>query len=419
MGKRLIKQTVAAALLTTSVLSFSPVAFGATSVDQSVNKVKAELNKATTHYVYPSLDGKLAPSSALYPVLNSAKKNYQLTRKAVVSSKLSSSQKNAKLKEIDALYNEKISGGLVPYIDAYNYTTKYLVPIMNEIKAAEARNDFAAVEKAYHKLSYQLKGRTAILYRFSGKAGRDLLLAEYKKPADVKREELMVPVTIYMKTVEVKDLLAADKKEEAKKVLAEIEALLNRLPNASTDKFVAALLEEVAKVQKEVNGTTPVTPVTPPVSGGGGGGGGSAPTGNDLLNEALRSQLAAGNGAADGAVDLTLNGKKITVLIENESSTLGDFKAEAKPVFNAFKTNVVVNSATVNYTTSSGSVTISSDTINNNQDFETVIQKALEKVGLSDTDKLNLLTGKSITFQVSGTINNKEFNDTYIFEFTE
>lgn len=270
MSKRFLKQTTAAVLLTTSVLSFSSVALGATSVDQSVNKVKTELSKATTHYVNPSLNGKLAPSSTLYPALNSAKKNYQLTRSAVVSSKLSSSQKNAKLKEIDTLYNEKVSGGLVPYIDAYNYATKYLVPIMGEIQAAEARNDFAAVEKAYHKLSYQLKGRTAILYRFSGKAARDLLLEEYKKPADAKRNELMVPVTIYMKIVEINDLLADGKKVEAKTEFAEIEALLDRLPSAAPNNFVAALLEEVAKLKEAVGDTPPVNPITPPVSGGGG-----------------------------------------------------------------------------------------------------------------------------------------------------
>ena len=68
------------------------------------------------------------------------------------------------MKEIDTLYNEKISGGLESYIDAYNYATKYLVPIMNEIEAAQARNDFAAVETAYHKLSFQLKGREQQFY---------------------------------------------------------------------------------------------------------------------------------------------------------------------------------------------------------------------------------------------------------------
>ncbi|MEI4768802.1 hypothetical protein WAX74_03895 [Psychrobacillus sp. FJAT-51614] len=254
MGKRFWKQTAAAVLLTSSVLSFSSVTSANTSVDQSINKVKAELNRGTTHYVNPALNGQLVPSSKLYQALNSAKINYQKTRNVVSTSNLSSAQKQSKIKELDTLYNEKISRGLIPYIDAYNYATKYLVPILNEINAAESRNDFATVEKEYHKLSYQLKGRSAILYRFSGKAARDLLLDNYKKTADSKRDELMVPVTIYMKIVKINDLLANGKNAEAIALYAEIDALLNRLPNASTNKFVAALLEEVKKVKTAIDG---------------------------------------------------------------------------------------------------------------------------------------------------------------------
>jgi len=264
MKKNLLKQTTIAALLASTVLSFSPVAMGASSLDQSVNTVKSQLSKATTHYVNPSLGGKLAPSSALYPALNTMKKNYQSVRKSVASSKLSSSQKTAKLNELDAVYNEKISGGLVPYIDAYNYATKYLVPIMKNIQVAQERNDFATVEKEYHKLSYQLKGRTAILYRFSGKAARDLLLQEYKKPADAKRDELMVPVTIYMSLLEIKDFIADGKMTEAKAEFAEVEALLTRLPSATNNKFISALLDEVAKAKAALGETT-----TPPPTGGG------------------------------------------------------------------------------------------------------------------------------------------------------
>ena len=264
MKKNLLKQTTVAALLASTVLSFSPVAMGASSLDQSVNTVKSQLSKATTHYVNPSLGGKLAPSSALYPALNTMKKNYQSVRKSVASSKLSSSQKTAKLNELDAVYNEKISGGLVPYIDAYNYATKYLVPIMKNIQVAQERNDFATVEKEYHKLSYQLKGRTAILYRFSGKAARDLLLQEYKKPADAKRDELMVPVTIYMSLLEIKDFIADGKMTEAKAEFAEVEALLTRLPSATNNKFISALLDEVAKAKAALGETT-----TPPPTGGG------------------------------------------------------------------------------------------------------------------------------------------------------
>ncbi|WP_144512766.1 hypothetical protein [Bacillus sp. FJAT-22090] len=253
MRGRILKQATVAVLLSTSVLSFSTIAYGNTSLNQSIDRTKTELSKGTMHYVYPAIEGKLISSEALYPALNSAKKKYERTRSLIHSSSVSTAQKLAMIEEIDNLYNEKITEGLVPYIDAYNYAVKYLAPIMSNIQDAQDRKDFAAVEKEYHKLSYQLKGRSAILYRFSGKAARDLLLDRYKKTADAKRDELMVPVTIYMETIKINDYVSNGRNEDAISSYAEIEALLSRLPNASTNKFVAALLEEVAKAKAAVD----------------------------------------------------------------------------------------------------------------------------------------------------------------------
>ncbi|WP_391207647.1 hypothetical protein [Psychrobacillus sp. L4] len=415
MNKRFIKQTTAAVLLTTSVLSFSPVAFGAsTSVDQSVNKVKAELNKAATQYVYPALDGKLATSDSLSPVLNNAKKNYQNAVKEIQASKLSQKEKQAKLKEIETLYNEKITKGLVPYIDAYNYATKYLDPLLAEIKAAEAKNDFAAVEKAYHQLSYQLKGRTAILYRFSGKASRDLLLDKYKQPSDQKRDDLMVPVTIYMKMVEVEKLVKDGKSEEAKKLMVSIEALVKTLPTTGTSSFINALVKKVETV-KEV-----VTPVTPPATGGGGGGGGGSDTsssGNDILNEMLRTQIALGNTNTGDTMKFSIDGNKIGVTYKADSK-LGHFYDEANRVFLVFKSkDTVVASASVTYKTPDGEITIGSS--NNALDFDKVIEKALAKVNLDKDTTLSVLDGRTITLHVEGTVSGKKFKDTYTFEFNK
>ncbi|TQR12704.1 hypothetical protein [Psychrobacillus soli] len=322
MNKRLLKQTAAAVLLTSSVLAFSPVALGATTVDQSFDKVKAELNKATTLYVYPSLEGELVPSSSLYATLNSAKKSYNEVTKAIKASKLSEKEKQAKLKELDALYTEKITKGLVPYIDAYNYATKYLDPIMKEIKEAEAKNDLAAVEKAYHKLSVQLKSRTSILYRFSGKASRDLLLEKYKLPADDKREELMVPVTIYMKVTEAAKLTAEGKTEAAQKVLDSIPALIERLPNPDKSSFLKELIKEVEKVVAEVK------PTTPPVAGGGGGGGSSenTPTPQQTLNTKITglatevNKISSNIATAERTASNTL-----TVTVVNANATIAEF----------------------------------------------------------------------------------------------
>ncbi|WP_313894612.1 hypothetical protein [Psychrobacillus sp.] len=259
MKKNLLKSTVAAAVLSSSIVAFSPIAYGkTTSVD--LGAVKSELNKAAAQYVNPALTGQLAPSSSLYVTLNSAKQSYENTKKAINSSALSATEKAAKLSELDAAYNEKINKGLVSYIDAYNYATKYLAPIMKEMKEAEAKNDFAAVVKGYHQLSYQLKDRTSILYRFSGKAARDLLLENYKKPADAVLKELAVPVTIFMKMTELNTFQAAGKKEEALKAFAEIEALEKTLP--ATNKYKPTLSKEVAKLKAAL---TLITPTPAPV----------------------------------------------------------------------------------------------------------------------------------------------------------
>lgn len=413
MNKRLLKQTAAAVLLTSSVLAFSPVAQGATSVDQSFNKVKAELSKATTLYVYPSLDGDLVPSSSLYPALNSAKKNYNDLTKAIKASKLAEKEKQAKLKELEALYTEKITKGLVPYIDAYNYATKYLDPIMKEIKEAEAKNDLAAVEKAYHKLSVQLKSRTAILYRFSGKASRDLLLEKYKLPADDKREELMVPVTIYMKVTEAAKLMAEGKTEAAQKVLESIPALIERLPNPDKSSFLKELLKQVEKVVSEVKPTTPPV-VTPPVSGGGGGG--TSPSGNDILNSKLNASITAGNSAANEAVSINLSNKVFTVTINKPGSTLANFSDAAAPAFTAFN-STVIKTVSATFLKGGTELTLTDPNGTNTSNLEDLISKGLGLVGLTEDASLSILEGKDITFNVTGTIDGKEFSDSYKFEF--
>ena len=261
MKKNFMKTTTAAALLTSAILVASPSAFAKTNtVDQSVHALKVELNAAAKQYVNPALAGNLAPSNSLYPTLNSVKKNYESTKKAITNSKLSSKEKDSKLKEIDALYNEKITKGLVPYIDAYNYALKYIAPIMSDLNKAEEKNDFAAVEKGYHDLSAQLRERTSILYRFSGKAARDLLLAQYKKPADQVRDELKVPVTVYMKLAELQNLVTSGKLPEALKAYEQLKVLAATLPKDSTNKFYIALQQELKKIDAIVNGIPNLTP---------------------------------------------------------------------------------------------------------------------------------------------------------------
>ncbi|WP_313892455.1 hypothetical protein [Psychrobacillus sp.] len=287
MKSKLWKEIIVAVLLVSTILSFSPIAYGeTTSVQQSIDAIKMEMKQAALAYVEPALKGELVPSSSLDPVLNSVKKNYEATKKLILASNLSEKEKQAKLKELEALYEEKIVKGLIPYIDAYNYATKYLDPLLKEIKEAEAKNDFLAVEKAYHKLSVQLKSRTSILYRFTGKAPRDLLLEKYKKPADAKRDELIIPVTIIMKSAEASQLYQAGKVEEAKKIVEEIQALAAKLSN--TQPFHQALQKELERLQAIFF----PTPVTPPSIGGGDSSGSSESSAQRALRIAKANAIA-------------------------------------------------------------------------------------------------------------------------------
>ncbi|MER2006880.1 MAG: hypothetical protein ABS939_05450 [Psychrobacillus sp.] len=268
MKRKLWKEIMVAVLFVSTILSFTPIAHGkTTSVQQSIHSLKVEMKKAALSYVQPALRGELATSASLDPVLNNVKKNYQATRKVILTSNLSEKEKQEKLKEIEALYQEKIGKGLIPYIDAYNYATKYLDPLLKEIKEAEAKKDFLAVEKAYHKLSVQLKSRTSILYRVTGKAPRNLLLEKYKKPADQKRDELVVPVTIIMKLTSAQQLYLGGKKEEAVKVINDVPTLVAKL--SSKQAFHQSLIKELERLQA-IYSPVVVTPVYPAVTSEGG-----------------------------------------------------------------------------------------------------------------------------------------------------
>ena len=244
-----MKKFVMAVLLITSILASSNVGYANGSLQSIVDQARKDMKEAAYSYVVPAQNGTVATSEELYPALNLAKMNYQKARSAI--QKANVSNRDALLKDLDALYEERISKGILPYIDAYNYTDKYLNSIMADIKKAESTKDWEKVEALYHKLSVQLKSRTVILYRFSGKAARDLLLDQYKEPANQKRDQLMIPVTIYMKVKEADKLLAAGKKEEAIKILESIKPLVIRLPSPSDLPMVKELIDKVTEVSKK------------------------------------------------------------------------------------------------------------------------------------------------------------------------
>ncbi|MEK4083163.1 5'-nucleotidase C-terminal domain-containing protein [Psychrobacillus sp. FSL K6-1415] len=244
-----IKKSAVAAVIATSLFSVSSVSFANSSLQEVVDNARKDIKNSAYSYVVPAQAGKLATSKNLYPALNTAKANYQKARNEIVKSNVKN--KDLLLKNLDELYHDRVTKGIIPYIDAYNYADKYLAPIMKEIEQAEISKDWDKIEKAYHKLSVQLKTRTAILYRFTGKAPRDLLLEQYKEPANQKRDELIVPVTIFMKAKEAEAYIAANKEQEALKVLESINLLIEKLPSDSSP-IIKELLVYVENISEQV-----------------------------------------------------------------------------------------------------------------------------------------------------------------------
>lgn len=140
-------------------------------------------------------------------------------------------------------------------------------------------------------------------------------------------------------------------------------------------------------------------------------------SGNQFLYNALFDEIKAGN--TDEAVSFGMSGKKIVITINKSDSQFTDFEIEAANVLKKFKENhkTVVETATVSYNSSIGTVTIPIENANNKLQFDELIVKALNKVGLSKTTKLSILEGRTIGLKVKGTIDGKAFNDEYSFKF--
>lgn len=245
-----VKKSAVAAVIATSLFTASGVTFADSSLQNIVDNARKDIKNASSSYVVPAQSGKLAASADLYTALNTAKENYQKAKDAIVKS--DAKNKDILLKNLDELYNERVTKGLIPYIDAYNYADKYLDPIMKEIDQAIAKKDWGAIETGYHKLSAQLQARTAILYRFTGKSARDLLLEQYKAPANKKRDALAVPVTVYMNANKAAALYAEGKKEEAIAVVNATLPLLEKLPSASTLPAITELIAYLEKLNASI-----------------------------------------------------------------------------------------------------------------------------------------------------------------------
>ncbi|PIC77137.1 hypothetical protein CSV74_07660 [Sporosarcina sp. P19] len=139
-------------------------------------------------------------------------------------------------------------------------------------------------------------------------------------------------------------------------------------------------------------------------------------TGEQLFQTSIQKELEKVNTSSD-AVAISFSGSTFNVVLKKPESTVNDFSAVAKPIFNAMKKNTVINSATVSVMIGGQEITFTETGIDNSQDFDTVLSKALAKVGLTGDSTLGVLKGRTVSLNVKGSIESKPFNSTYQFKF--
>jgi len=158
---------------------------------------------------------------------------------------------------------------------------------------------------------------------------------------------------------------------------------------------------------------TPVTPSFPPVS----------PAGNAPLQAALDAAtdtIEADTPSVDKIVNIDLEGNAFTVEFLENNLTFAHFIDVAKPVFDVFKNNTVVNTANVTIQLSDGvNASISDNSVTNYTNLEDILTAALAKVKMSKTDSVQFLKGSKVTFQITGTYNAQTVNTTYTFDFAK
>ncbi|WP_158232084.1 S-layer homology domain-containing protein [Sporosarcina sp. P16b] len=162
---------------------------------------------------------------------------------------------------------------------------------------------------------------------------------------------------------------------------------------------------EQPEVPETPNPEQPEEP-TPPVG----------PTGEQLLQNSIQTELSKVNTTSD-AIAISFTGGTFNVDIKKSESTVNDFSVVAKPIFDAMKKNTVINSATVSVVIGGQEITFTETDIDNSQDFDKVLNKALAKVGLPADTALGILKGRTVSLNVKGSIDSKSFNSTYQFKF--
>ncbi|WP_318618206.1 S-layer homology domain-containing protein [Sporosarcina sp. YIM B06819] len=193
------------------------------------------------------------------------------------------------------------------------------------------------------------------------------------------------------------------------------------LPKGVEAKDVIANFESVKGNIEKIDSQNNPSAGTGGTGGGGGGGGGtgggSEANGDDLLNASIQAQMVAVKSAVNGTIDITQSGKTFNVTIIDGTKNLEDFETIVKTIFGVFNTGADLDKVQLGYTTSTGYKNLPKMEVDDNLDFDTVIELAFKAVGKDESQTIGILKGKTIDITVEGTIQSKGFNQSYSFVF--
>lgn len=142
---------------------------------------------------------------------------------------------------------------LVTYAEADAYGKDTILPLIAGLETARASLDWKRLEENYHLLSNELKRGTKIFYKVDGKANREKLIAIYKVPAQEKRAELALPLSIYMGVEFVEAQLEAGNTGQTTAKLAKLKILVEKLGNVENDALLTNLVTKVNTLESKIN----------------------------------------------------------------------------------------------------------------------------------------------------------------------
>ncbi len=142
------------------------------------------------------------------------------------------------------------------------------------------------------------------------------------------------------------------------------------------------------------------------------------PEGNTPLNNAIKTAFDTIANPVPTKVDLKMTGNSFEVTIKDDATTFVDFRSAAQGVFDVFKADTVVDSVKVTVFLPNGdSASISDPAVTNYNNLDIILENALKKVGLEETDSIAFLKDMKVSFDVKGKYTGKDFNDSYTFDF--